>query len=820
MEAKIDKIIDQMTLEVKVSMLAGADWWHSVPVERAGIPVLKVTDGPNGARGVHARGGPTSASFPIGTALASTWNVKLAEKVGEALADEAKAKGAHVLLAPTVNIHRSPLAGRNFECYSEDPYLTARMAIAYINGLQSQGIGACIKHFVCNDSEFERMSLSSEVNERALREIYLYPFQVALAEAKPWTIMSAYNKINGTYASENTYTLLDILKGEWGFDGMVISDWYGTYSPNITPGGLDLEMPGPARHAADALELVQSGQVDEAVLDDKIRRTLRTLFRVGAFDSPELKPEGSDDKPKTRKLIRKVGGEAIVLLKNKGGILPVKPKKVKQIAVIGYNAKYTPTRGGGSSRVNPYYEVSALDAIKERVGDKAKVKYAVGTRVHRLTPLINVEWLRTMDGEQTGLTLEYFNNRDLSGDPAATVVTDNLHMRWADSLPDGVNRENFSARLKGTLQVPESNTYEFNLASAGTSRLFIAGEELIDNWTDYIFEEGYSNLDKSAKLAQVQLESGKSYPIQIDFASAENAIFKVVRLGCMVPIPKDSIAEAVKLATKSDIVLLFAGLTEEWDSEGFDRLDMELPGEQAKLIKKVSKANPNTVVVLSTGSSVVMPWLKKVPAVLETWYLGQEAGNAIADVIFGDVNPSGKLTQTFPKRLQDNPAYINYPGENGKVYYGEGIFVGYRYYEAKDVEPLFPFGYGLSYTKFKYSNLKLDKVQYTGEDEIQVSLDVKNTGKVAGKEVVQVYVRDVKSKLVRPEKELKGFAKVALDPGETKTVTITLDQAALSYYDDASKQWIAEPGKFQALVGSSSQDIHLKAKFKYLGDPE
>jgi beta-glucosidase len=813
MHEKIETLIEQMTLEEKISMLAGASHWTTAPVERLGIPAIKVTDGPSGARGAHGRSGPSSVCFPSGTALAATWNPALVERAGMALGEEVKAKGAHILLAPTVNIHRSPLAGRNFECYSEDPYLSGRMAVAYINGVQSQGVGTCIKHFVCNDSEFERHTISSEVGERALREIYLPPFKAALRETKPWAVMSAYNKINGTYASENTYTLLDILKGEWGFDGIVMSDWYGTYSANGANGGLDLEMPGPARWMGDkVLEAVKTGEVSEDVIDDKVRRLLRTIAKAGAFEHPELRPEQAIDKPEHRDLVREAAGEAIVLLKNArrenaADILPLNAERLNSLAIIGANAKWAQIQGGGSVHVTPHYVVSPLDGILNRVGDTVEVSYEIGCTVHRMLPLIDPNWLAT---DQNGLTVEFFNSEDLSGDPVHTESADRTQFVWVGDFAPHVDPKKFSVKITGTLTVPETGIYSFGLTSMGLSRLFIEGTELIDNWA--------SPEIHAEKVAEMELVAGSPYRLRVEYAWEGEPHWRTVRLGCMPPISPESINDAVALAVKSDVAIVFAGMTDEWESEGFDRSDMELPGAQVELIEKVAAANPNTIVVLNTGSPITMNWLDKVAAVVQTWYSGQEAGNAIADVLFGDVNPSGKLPQTFPKRLQDNPAYINYPGENGRVLYGEGIFVGYRYYDKKDIEPLFPFGYGLSYTTFAYRDLALNAAEYTLGDEIQVNVVVENTGARAGKQVVQLYVRDVESSLMRPEKELKAFVKVALEPGQAKTVTFTLDRDALSFYDPARKRWVAEPGEFEVLVGSSSRDIHLTGRFALKGN--
>jgi len=804
--SKIESLIAQMTLEEKISMLAGADHWHTVPIERLGIPTMKVTDGPVGARGASSAAGPTSACFPAGVALAATWDPDLVKQVGKALAQETQAKGAHILLAPTVNIHRSPLAGRNFECYSEDPYLTGQMAAAYVNGLQSGGVGSCIKHFVCNDSEFERKSISSEIGERPLREIYLRPFQVAIRDAKPWAVMSSYNRVNGVFASENDYLLLDILKREWDFQGIVISDWFGTYSPNVAKGGLDLEMPGPARWMGEkALAAVHSEQVSEQDIDDKVRRLLRTLLKAGLFERPELQPEQAIDLEEHRHLARKAAAEAIVLLKNNKSLLPLDAQALKSVAVIGENAQRPSYIGGGSCRVRPHYVVAPLQGIQDRAGASVQVHYALGCATRKDLPVLDSSLLADE------MTLEYYRDPDLSGDPVHTETIDRLEKDWLGESVPGVDLTSFAARITGVLSVPESGVYELGLSSVGKCRLFIHGDLIIDIYEDTSFGE------RGSERVEISLEAEQAHQLRIEYASQSGSFFQSLRVGCTQKIPDDWIQQAAALAAKCDVAIVFAGLTDEWESEGFDRPHMELPGDQAALIEQVAAANPNTIVVLNVGSSLNMSWLGNAAAVVQAWYLGQETGNAIADVLFGDVNPSGKLPTTFPKRLQDNPAYLNYPGENGQVLYGEGLFVGYRYYDKKDIAPLFPFGYGLSYTTFAYRDLQLSKHKFSAGETIGFSVDVENTGSRAGKEIVQVYVRDTQSRLVRPEKELQAFAKVMLEPGETKTVEFTLDQEALSYYDPASKRWVAESGEFQVLVGSSSRNIHLVESFDFEG---
>ncbi len=798
--SRIDNLLSQMTLEEKISMLAGADLWHSVAVPRLGIPQFKTTDGPNGARGAWGSMASPSVATPVGIALGATWNPALVERVGNVLADELEAKGAHILLAPTVNIHRTPIAGRNFECYSEDPFLSGMMASAYIKGIQDKGKGACIKHFVANDQEFERFSMSSEVDERTLREIYLEPFRIAIRNSKPWAVMSSYNRVNGTYACEYDHSLKEILKGEWGFDGIVMSDWFGTYDKEVPAGGLDLEMPGPARwmaaeHVRNALN---NGTLTEEGLNDKVRRLLGVSEKAGLFENPTLKPERGEDKPEHRAIIRAAAQEAIVLLKN-NGILPL--ANVKTIAMIGPYARSAQILGGGSSSVTPHYAVSPFDGVNDPEGKDVLVSTAPGLFIHKNLPAPDPETLSTPNGE-SGLRLSFYSGIEFSGEPLFVETTTRVQHGWFDNSVPGVPQDNFSMRMEGLFTPRESGKHAFALSAVGWCRLYLDGKLVIDHSAD-------SDMGKQ-KTAELELEAGKSYDIKLEYYWKGNPRWRSVALGHQPPHSAHMIADAVELAKRSDVAVVIAGLNGEWESEGFDRVDMKLPGGQDELIRQVVAANPNTIVVLNVGSPVEMPWVNEVPAILQLWYDSQEQGNALADVLFGDVNPSGKLPTTFPVRLQDNPAYINYPGENGKVRYGEGIFVGYRYYDKKEIAPLFPFGHGLSYTTFEYSNLRLGNKSITPDQILEVQVDIKNTGKVNGKEIVQLYVRDVQSTFARPEKELKAFEKVELKPGETKTITFTLNREAFWYFNVVKNAWSMEAGEFEILVGASSRDIRLK----------
>ena len=798
----IEVLISEMGLDEKIAVLAGKDLWHTVPIARVGIPTIKVTDGPNGVRGASRDLGPPSVCLPVGTALGATWNVDLIERIGGLLAEEVRLKSAHILLAPTVNIHRTPIAGRNFECFSEDPYLSGQMATAYINGIQKNGAGACIKHFVCNDQEYQRHSISAEVNERPLREIYLEPFRLAIRGAKPWSVMSAYNRINGQFASENDKLLKTILKEEWGFDGLVISDWFGTYTPDVPAGGLDLEMPGPARWMAAGIvqAALDRGDLTMEALDDKVRRLLRTAERAGAFDNPEIAPEKGSDRPDLRRLTREAARETIVLLTNHN-ILPLNESNINSIAVIGELAHWPNVMGGGSSQIKAHPIVSPLEGIRSRAGEKIEVLYSPGCFMRKTYPVLDPATLKTATGE-AGLTMQIFDNLDFSGESAYSAIVDKTSFGWWGNSVPTVNQDRFCVRLSGFFNPLETGLHSLGLSGIGESRLTIDGKLVLENkTTDY---------EEKQKTIELALESGKSYRLQLDYLWDGNAQNRSFHIGHLPPQPADLVADAVSIAKRADVVILLAGLTLEWEAEGFDRRDMRLPSGQDELIAKVAAVNPNTIVVLNAGSAVEMPWINNVSAVVEQWYNGQECGNALADVLFGDSNPSGKLPTTFPKRLEDNPAYINYPGENGQVHYGEGLFVGYRYYDKKDVEPLFPFGHGLSYTEFKYENLQVSASAFNAAEGVNVSFNLSNVGAHAGQEIVQLYVADSHATVARPEKELKAFAKVALAPGEIKRVAFQLDQEAFWFYDPAHGGWRTEAGEFEILIGASSRDLRLR----------
>ena len=818
----IEHMIQEMTLEEKIRLVAGNGWWHTHSIDRLGIPSIRMSDGPYGLRVVKEYNNDASepaTCFPVGVSMGITWNEELVRKMGLAMGEEALSMGVHIILGPTVNIHRSPLAGRNFESFSEDPFLSAKLAKAYIKGVQSQGVAATVKHFALNNSEFERMTMSSEVDDRTMREIYLPAFEVAVKEGKCWAVMSSYNKINGQWASENFNLLSEILKEEWEYDGIVMSDWFA-YGSTVgsAKAGLDLEMPGPPRLFGHALmSAICKGDVRESTMDDKVRRILRLIKRVM---QNEKTIEGRSPYSEPRKsLLREAAQEAIVLLKNEPSVLPLDPNKVHSIAVVGPNADAPRIGGGGSSKVTPHYSVSPLQGLEAICGKKIKLRYEKGCTNHRLAPEFDPVHFSPQEGsEEKGLLGAYYTNTNFEGEPLFTRVDTTFvfgHGSAANntSLGPGLDPDLFSVRWNGVFRPPVTGTYRFSLLTNGFCRITVNQNVLVDKWKGPPMEG--STRGTGERIGEMDLTAGQSYAIKVEYCqNYEYQGFRRLRLGCDIPLPINAMDSAEQLAADSDVALVFVGLTDEYDAEFKDREDMDLPGDQIELIKNVSKANANTIVVLSSGSPVsLIGWLDGVPAVIQTGYIGQEAGNAIADILFGLANPSGKLTETYPKRLEDTPAFINYPGENGKVRYGEGLFVGYRYYDKKKIPPAFPFGHGLSYTTFEYEKLIVKTPEIKSGENVQLLMDITNTGKMRGKEVVQLYVRDLQSSLIRPPKELKGFQKIDLEPGQSDTLDFQLTPRDLSFYDPIQKKWICEPGAFEILLGSSSSDIRLKGSF-------
>lgn len=797
-EDRVEDLLKRMTLEEKIDMLGGTGF-ETKAIERLGIPPLNMTDGPLGVRWDN------STALPSGILMGATWNPELISKLGTVLATEVKAKGRHVILAPCVNITRIPMGGRNFESFGEDPFLTSRIAVDYIKGVQKENVVATVKHFAANNQEHQRDFVNTIVDERALNEIYLPSFKAAVEEANVLAVMSAYNKVNDHFCSENNYLLIDKLKTEWKFKGLVMSDWGAVHSTVPTfNGGLDLEMPtGKYLNKETLLDKIKSGELSEAKLDDKVRRILRVMFTIGLFDDYQYdKSKVNTDEHKQVAL--DVAKDGIVLLKNNNSILPLDLNKIKSIAVIGPNSKVAITGGGGSSMVVPFESVSPLEALRNKIGDKVKINFAQGSMIDGDANPIDPKYLFVdIDQKENGLKGEYFTNMNLNGKPERIVIDKTINFMWNDKGPfEDFPQDNFSVRWSGYIKPDKSDKYTFDVSSDDGIRLYLDDKLVIDDWNDHaLLTNSYT----------VNLEANKFYKIKLEYY--ENGGGAIVKFGWRKP-NDELIVDAINAAKNSDVAIVFAGTNYTYESEGYDRKDLSLPNDQDELINQIAAANKNTIVVLTTGSPVLMDkWIDKVDGLIEAWFAGEQAGNAIAEILLGEANPSGKLPMTFPKRWEDCSAFNTYKKEDGTTRYEDGIYVGYRHFEKNKIEPLFPFGYGLSYTAFEFSGLNLSSKEIDNNDKLTISLKLKNTGRSKGSEVVQLYINDLQSSVDRPVKELKAFKKVSLNPGEEKVVELTIDQNALSFFDTHKKMWIAEPGKFEVLIGSSSKDIKLKDTF-------
>ncbi|KAJ5966584.1 hypothetical protein N7481_013298 [Penicillium waksmanii] len=820
----VEQAIEELTLGEKVALTAGRDFWHTVPIPRLNIPSLRMSDGPNGVRGTRFFNGIPAACFPCATALGATWDVELLSEVGKLMGEEAIAKGTHIVLGPTINIQRSPLGGRGFESFSEDGVLSGTLAGHMCKGMQEKGVAATLKHFVCNDQEHERMAVSSIVTERALREIYLFPFQVAMRICRAACIMTAYNKVNGTHVSENKTLIDDILRKEWGWDGLVMSDWFGTYSTSdAINAGLDIEMPGKTRWRGEALaHAVSSNKVAQFKLDERVRNILNLVNWVEPLGIPEGAQEKALNRPEDQALMRRAAAESVVLLKNENDVLPL--KKDSSVLVIGPNARIASYCGGGSASLAPYYLVTPFEGVSAK--STGEVKFTHGAYSHKELPLLG-PLLKTADG-QAGFTFKVYNEPQ-SAEPNREVV-DELHLTSSIGfLMDYVNPKiksmTYYVDMEGLFTPEADGLYDFGVTVVGTGRLLVDGEVVVDNTKNQKQGSAFFGTGTVEVRGSKELKGGQTYKVVFEFGSAPTSDLDTrgivafgpggFRFGATRRISEEEmISAAVEEAAKADQVVIFAGLTSEWETEGYDRDHMDLPPGSDELISRVLAVKPNAVVVIQSGTPVTMPWVNEARAVVQAWFGGNECGNGIADVLYGDVNPSAKLPITFPRRLQDNPSYVNFRSERGRVLYGEDVYVGYRFFEKSAVEPAFPFGHGLSYTTFSRSDLGVDTVpersQYEESGEpITATVTVTNTGSIAGAEIVQLWIVPPKTDVNRPVRELKAFQKVFLQPGESKTVQLVVEKKiASSWWDETREQWISEKGRYEVLVtGTGSEEL-------------
>ena len=807
LEQRVNTLLAQLTLPEKLRLMGGGSTFGTAGIARLGIPALNLADGPNGLR---SNNDDVATVFPSGAALAATFNPQLVQAVGSAIGAEARALGVHVLLGPNVNIQRTPLSGRHFESYSEDPYLAGRIGVGFVSGVQSQGVGTSPKHFVGNEQELERLRSNSLIDERTLHEIYLAPFETIVREARPWTVMASYNKLNGVYMTENAALLRGVLKGEWGFDGVLMSDWGAVHAAApAANGGTDLEMPGPPRNYGAALsDAVRNWQVEPSVVDDAARRMLRLVLRSGAMDAPLRTPllpgRGDAHSEAHADVARQAAAEAITLLRNEGGLLPLQRQSLRSVAVIGPNADVPLLQGGGSASVVPSLQTTPLQALRTALGASVQVISAQGVDNDRVPPpadyrLLSVDKART----QAGLQATYFEGDKLSGKPAYSAVE-----TYFEKTMFGLSLPQVAGLWEGWLWPERDGEHQFKLAVRGKATLTVDGKLLIGEQAGTPLP-AESDFQDAGKVASFSLRRGQAYRVRIEYIS-ERTGFHQMHFGIRQPSP--DFTEAVRAARAADVAVVFAGVSRTSESEGRDRSSLSLPGRQDDLIEAVLAANPRTIVVLNNGAPLDLPWAERVPAIVEAWLPGQQGANALAQVLLGDIDPSGRLPFTFPRRLVDNPTHLYYGGGR-EAAYGEGVFVGYRYYQQRQLAPLYPFGFGLSYTRFAYSNLQTPKRNAQGQYEL--SVDVRNVGPRAGSEVVQLYVSDEATRaVVRPPLELKGFSKVQLAPGQQTTVHFVLSPRDLSYYDTVTRGWVMTPGTHGVAVGSSSAQIALQGSFE------
>ncbi len=789
--------MSRLTQDEKISLLAGTEF-TTQPIPRLNIPAMSMADAGQGVRGgMESTLGPATA-FPSGVAMASSWNPALISQVGAAIGIEAQNKGTgtQVMLGPAVNIHRSPLGGRNGEYFSEDPFLTGKLAAGYIKGMQGTGTVACIKHFSANNQETHRFTVDVQVGERALREIYWPGFEMGVKEGGVWTVMSSYNRLNGPFASANRYLLTDVLKRGWGFDGLVMSDWGGVHeAARVINAGNDLEMPGRGFLAPEKVQdALARGLTTQAQIDENVSRIVRTILRSGIVNGLKTPDPAFVNSPASSQVALRAAQEGIVLLKNERAMLPLNPAKVRSIALIGPAAREMQIGAQGSPGVTPLRMVGPLEGIQKRAGAGATVRYVSGDSNGNSFP---AGTLQAPTGE-AGFAAQYFRGRNLEGAPTSSRIEPQIDM----NVPlTGIGSDVYSARWTGTFTPRKSGPTQFLFRADDGCRLFLDDKLIIDQWR----ESGATTYTST-----VDLVAGQPHQLRAEyFQSGGNA---VAQLRILEP-GSNPYSEVVEAARQSDVAVVCV-TTRGTEGEGQDRPSMALPENQDELIRQVVAANPRTIVVLNNGTPVSMPWLKTVPALVEAWFPGQEGGTALAQVLFGDVNPSGHLPTTLGARREDYPDFPNFGGNGRFVRYEEGIYVGYRGFDKKNIAPLFPFGYGLSYTTFRMDNLRLSSPTLAANGRLTAQVRVTNTGKRAGAQVVQLYVRDPNPKIDKPVRELKGFAKVFLQPGQSQIATIGLSPRDFAWCDVAAKGWRVDAGQYEIAVGDSSRHLTQRAKVR------
>ena len=835
---RLDALVRSLSIEDRARLTGGIDAWHAAGLDSIGLGPMLTLDGSNGVRTVALPKGSSATCTPCGIAMGATWDVGLIAELASRIGSEAKRANVHYMLGPVLNLVRSPLAGRDFECYSEDPQLAADIGVAYVTGMQSQAVAACPKHFVANDSETHRTTVNCIVDERTLREVYLLPFEAAAA-AGAWSMMAAYNRVNGVYCTGNVALVGGILREEWGWDGVLMSDWQATHDTIAdSVAGLDLEMPGPAikfgEHLAAA---VRRGEVDEETLNRAALRILALATRVGALpltagsglksagtsaaaasDSAASNSAQASNEPislsdgDAAALVRKAAADSFVLLSN-DGVLPLAPAHLSHLAVIGPNAEHPCYQGGGAANIKAPYAVTPLEGLSAALPKSVDIVYEPGCRIDMFLPSLMLMEPSDLDG-RPGLTIEFFRGQELAGEPVAryNIQTSEVHM-FGD-LPNGLAQDDFSVRLSAWLTPRVSGTHTVGMRGLGARRLFVDGVSAANEWDA-----------QGAVDVPTALFGGKEQGADFEFMAGTRVLVTaearsnthapaMLAVGCSGPLVGDAMARAVSAAATAEVAVVIVGTDSAWESEGRDRKSTTLPGRQDELVERVAAVNSNTIVVVNAGSPMDLPWSDKVAAIIYAWLPGQEFGNALADVLLGFAEPGGRLPLTLAYRAADYPAYDTTPGADDELVYSEGVNVGYRGFDVAGTEPRFAFGHGLGYTTFEYDSLSVASEGLADGEPLELRVKLRNSGARPGKEVVQVYVADLESSVPRPPRELKGFAVVRLAPGQGTELVITLEDRDLAYWDTGHNSWRIEPGRFEIQIGHSSRDIRLRQEFE------
>jgi len=791
--------VADLTLEEKTRLLGGASTWRTHGIERVGIPPLKMSDGPNGVRGDGLGARRTAGiAVPVGIAVGATWDPELAGAVGDLLGNEARRKGAHVLLAPTVNLQRTPVGGRVFECMSEDPELTARLAVPLVQAVQAHDVAVTVKHYVANDTEVDRMTVDADVDDRVLRELYLRPFEATVVEAGAWGIMSAYNRVSGEHCAGNRRLLTEILREEWGFDGFVVSDWFGSHDTVASArAGLTVPMPGPSTIYGERLQAaVEAGDVDEALVDAQVEDLLRLMARVRVTERDSEQVEETVEDPEERALCRRVAAAATVLCRNEGAVLPIAPGA--RLAVVGPNADDTRIMGGGSASLQPLPHRSLLEALQERAGT---VTFERGVRIDRLPPPLGELVLRTPEGEP-GLRVDYRDGFDADSPIVVSDTTPESMLRFFGSTPRGVDPERFHVTVRGTFTPEHDGPHLFSAVLTGAGRIEVGDQAVLDD-PDRSLPRGPLFFGLASEHRDLVIDCRAGEPLDIHITTTGRGGFAGIRLGVRVPEPADLLDRAVAAARDADVAVVVVGTNDEWETEGEDRTTIALPGDQDDLVRRVAEVNPNTVVVVNAGSPVAVPWVDDVAAVLVCWFGGNEMADGVADVLLGEVDPGGRLPITFPKALEDTPAWRWYEPVDGVQHYGEGLLMGYRGFDAAGTEPLFPFGHGLSYGEATWGEATLASGSVAAGEGALVEVPVRCTGDRDATVVVQAYLAGPAGH-DRAPKVLAGFTKAVVPAGTEQVVPVRIPAEAFRRWEAG---WVVDPGAWRVLLGASATDV-------------